>query len=61
MSDGYGGQIDARTLAIEQALDAIEHELARHIIRFSAVERIAIERVLERLADDVPNKRMEPW
>jgi hypothetical protein len=53
---------DVLTLAIERAVHDIERELARHLIRFSTVERIAIERVLEQLADDVPNRRrFEPW
>lgn len=46
------------TLAIERAVQDIERELHHHL---DAVERIAIERVLEQLADDAPNRRREPW
>jgi ribosomal protein S9 len=57
---GYAGQPpNALTLAIERAVQNIERELHHHL---DPVERIAIERVLEQLADDVPNRRrIEPW
>ncbi len=49
---------DPLSHAIERAVEDIERELHHHL---DAVERIALERVLERLADEVPNRRMEPW
>jgi hypothetical protein len=58
MSDGYTASVDPRTLAIERALHDIEVELHHHL---DPVERIAITRTLEQLADDVPNRRREPW
>lgn len=45
--------------AIEQAVQDIERELHH---RLDAVERIAVERVLERLADAVPGRdEWERW
>ena len=57
--DGAERMADVLTLAIERAVHDIERELHHHL---DPVERIAIERVLEQLADDVPNRRrVEPW
>ena len=49
--------IDPRTIAIEQALRTIEAELHQ---RLDAVQRITVERALERLADDAAVRRRDP-
>ena len=56
--DGAERTAHVLTLAIEHAMHDIEVELHHHL---DPVERIAITRVLEQLADDVPNRRREPW
>ena len=48
---------DAIGRAIERAVQEIERELHHHL---DTVERIAIERVLEQLADEVPSQQREP-
>jgi hypothetical protein len=60
--EGWSRVVDQRVIAIETALDEIERELARHIIRLIAVERVAIAFALERFATRWPHeRRMEPW
>jgi len=58
--DGYSATIDPRTVAIDDALHEIEHELHRHL---RPVERIAITRALERLGEQWAwhGRRVEPW
>lgn len=51
---------DWRAVEIDEALREIERELARHVIRFSAVERVALMYVLERFAERWPRER-ERW
>ena len=59
MSDGWAGHPPhPLTLAIEHAVHEIERELHH---RLDTVERIAIERVLEQLADRVPRRDCEGW
>jgi hypothetical protein len=48
--DAYGGSIDPRMLAIEVAVCEIASELGRHLC---PLERIAITRALEGLADNL--------
>jgi hypothetical protein len=58
-SDHWTGHaIDPRSIAIEVAVRTIEAELHQHL---DAVQRIAIERALERLADDAAVRRRDPW
>jgi hypothetical protein len=52
---------DRRAIEIDAALREIERELARHIIRFSAVERAALTFVLERFAERWPKERGGLW
>jgi hypothetical protein len=53
--------IDRRYVEIDAALREIERELARSIIRFSAVERVALMYVLERFAERWPRERRGVW
>lgn len=60
MSDGATHTApDSRTLAVEHALHVIEAELGH---RLELVQRIGIERALERLADDAAGRaQWQPW
>lgn len=49
---------DMLSCAIERAVHDIERELQHHL---DTVERIAIERVLEQLADDARRRGPDPW
>ena len=53
----YSALNQRRAVEIEDALCDIERELARHIVRLTAVERAAVTFVLERFAERWPKER----
>lgn len=50
--------MDHEKEAVARAMEDLEKELDT---RFALHERIAVQRVLERLADDVPRRGIDPW